>query len=170
MFSVVTDTSANLDCELAKERNIHIVPFHYYVNGEDMTCTDTRSFDGKTFYDAMRAGAKVTTSQITPQSYIDTLTPLLENICTWREKDGAFDVVTLLEVMEHIPDVEAAARNAVRLARRFVVVTVPSKPDDNPEHIHLLTKEQLTDLFQRAGCRGLRFDGVPGHLVMIAKK
>ncbi|MBR6300102.1 MAG: DegV family protein [Clostridia bacterium] len=78
MFSVVTDTSANLDCELAKERNIHIVPFHYYVNGEDMTCTDTRSFDGKTFYDAMRAGAKVTTSQITPQSYIDTLTPLLE--------------------------------------------------------------------------------------------
>ena len=43
-----------------------------------MTCTDTRSFDGKTFYDAMRAGAKVTTSQITPQSYIDTLTPLLE--------------------------------------------------------------------------------------------
>ena len=108
--------------------------------------------------DAMRRGG------------LDRLTPLLENICTWREKDGAFDVVTLLEVMEHIPDVEAAARNAVRLARRFVVVTVPSKPDDNPEHIHLLTKEKLTDLFQRAGCRGLRFDGVPGHLVMIAKK
>lgn len=78
MFTVVTDTSANLDCELAKERNIHIVPFHYFVNGDDMICTDTRSFDGKTFYDAMRAGAKVTTSQITPQSYIDTLTPLLE--------------------------------------------------------------------------------------------
>ena len=38
MFSVVTDTSANLDCELAKERNMHIVPFHYFVNGEDMTC------------------------------------------------------------------------------------------------------------------------------------
>ncbi len=79
MFSVVTDTSANLDCELAKERNIHVVPFHYYVDGEDMTCTDTRSFDGKSFYDAMRAGAKVTTSQITPQSYVDTLTPLLRN-------------------------------------------------------------------------------------------
>lgn len=50
----------------------------------------------------------------------------------------------------------------------FDVVTVPSKPDDNPKHIHLLTKERLTELFEAAGCRRLHFDGVPGHLFVAA--
>lgn len=96
------------------------------------------------------------------------LTAIQGSICDCALPDKAFDVVTLLEVLEHIPDVEAAIRSALRLARRYVVVTVPSKPDNNPEHIHLLTKERLTELFSRAGCTQLRFDGVPGHLFMIA--
>jgi len=99
---------------------------------------------------------------------VENLTALNASICDWDAPDGAFDVVTLLEVLEHIPDVQAAVKNAVRLARRYVVVTVPSKPDDNPEHIHLLTKPVLTELFGTAGCERLQFDGVPGHLVMVA--
>ncbi len=78
------------------------------------------------------------------------------------------DVVTLLEVLEHIPDVQAAVRTAVKLAQKYVVVSVPSKPDNNPEHIHLLTREKLTALFASAGCARLHFDGVNGHLLMIA--
>lgn len=101
---------------------------------------------------------------------VENLTALKADVCTWDAPDGAFDVVTLLEVLEHIPDVGAAVKNAVRLARRYVVVTVPSKPDDNPEHIHLLTKPALTALFGAAGCDDLRFDGVPGHLFMVARK
>ena len=100
---------------------------------------------------------------------VDNLTALNASICDWDAPDASFDVVTLLEVLEHIPDVSAAVDNAVRLARRYVVVTVPSKPDDNPEHIHLLTKPALTALFGQAGCADMRFDGVPGHLFMIAK-
>ena len=99
---------------------------------------------------------------------VDRLTALDRDICDWDAPDGSFDVVTLLEVLEHIPDVQAAVRNAVRLARRFVVVTVPSKPDDNPEHIHLLTKDILTGLFTAAGCGRLQFGGVPGHLFLAA--
>lgn len=98
------------------------------------------------------------------------LTVLCRDICAWDAPEGSFDAVTLLEVLEHIPRVEAAVRNAVCLARRYIVVSVPSKPDDNPEHIHLLTKEILTDLFARAGCRRLQFGGVPGHLIMTARK
>ncbi|MDE6589397.1 MAG: class I SAM-dependent methyltransferase [Oscillospiraceae bacterium] len=98
---------------------------------------------------------------------IDHLTALQHDICAWNAPDGAFDVVTLLEVLEHIPNVERAVANAVRLARRYVVVTVPSKPDNNPEHIHLLTKEKLTGLFTAAGCEKLKFGGVNGHLLAI---
>ena len=49
--------------------------------------------------------------------------------------DKSFDVITLLEVLEHI---------------------------------HLLTKEKLTKMFAEAGCTKLHFDGVEGHLFMVA--
>lgn len=39
---------------------------------------NTEEFDGKAYYDAIRGGAKVTTSQVTPQSYLDAMRPLLE--------------------------------------------------------------------------------------------
>ena len=98
---------------------------------------------------------------------VENLTALRQDICDWTT-ENSFDTVTLLEVLEHIPDAALAVRRAVALARRYVVVTVPSKPDDNPEHIHLLTKPVLTDLFARAGCQKLHFSGVPGHLVLVA--
>ena len=73
----------------------------------------------------------------------------------------------MLEVLEHIPEVEKAISAAVKMAKHYVVVTVPSKPDNNPEHIHLLTKDRLTQMFGSAGCTRLHFDGVEGHLFMV---
>lgn len=99
---------------------------------------------------------------------IDQLTALQMDICKGALPEKSFDVVMMLEVLEHIPDVQRAVCSAVRLAKRYVVVTVPSKPDSNPEHIHLLTKERLTELFGSAGCTSLQFDAVPGHLFMAA--
>ena len=93
-----------------------------------------------------------------------------ENICNQPYPENSFDVVTLLEVLEHIPEVEKAVAAAVKMAKRYVVVSVPSQPDDNPEHIHLLTKDILTELFSKAGCSKLHFGGVNGHLIMIATK
>ncbi len=124
--------------------------------------------------------ARVTSADILPHRVqmlqaiskggMENLTAVEKNICQWEDGENQFDVVTLLEVLEHIPDVQTAVRNAVRLTKRYVAVTVPSQPDDNPEHIHLLTKDILTDLFTKAGCTKLHFDGVLGHLVLIAKK
>ena len=101
---------------------------------------------------------------------ITNLNVLKEDICTFDIEDNSFEVVTLLEVLEHIPNVEQAVKNASRIASKYVIVTVPSKEDDNPEHIHLLTKDKLTKLFNDAGITNLKFGGVNGHLFMIAKK
>ena len=91
-----------------------------------------------------------------------------KDICDQPFPDNSFDVVSMLEVLEHIPQAEKAVAAAVRMAKQYVVVTVPSKPDNNPEHIHLLTKERLTQMFNESGCRKLHFDGVDGHLFMTA--
>ena len=78
MFEIMTDTSANLDCQLLAERTITCIPFSFLVGGKDQMCTDTHAFDGKAFFNAMRAGEKVVTSQITPQRYIEYMRPALE--------------------------------------------------------------------------------------------
>ena len=91
-----------------------------------------------------------------------------KNLCDQPFPDGSFDVITLLEVLEHIPTVEKAVVSAVKMARKYVVATVPAKPDTNPEHIHLLTKNRLIEIFSAAGCRKLHFDGVEGHLFLVA--
>lgn len=95
------------------------------------------------------------------------LTAYNQNICDQPFPDNSFDVVTLLEVLEHIPEVGQAVAAAVKMARKYVVVSVPSKEDDNPEHIHLLTKDILTKLFAGAGCTKLHFGGVNGHLILM---
>lgn len=77
-FSIVTDTSANLPVQWLLENQIPVLPFSYYIDGQEHTCMNTEEFDGKAYYDAIRGGAKVTTSQVTPQSYLDAMRPLLE--------------------------------------------------------------------------------------------
>lgn len=79
MFEILTDTSANLPSELARKEDITVIPFHYYVNGAANTCLDTEGFDGVTFYNAMREGADVTTSQINPQGFTEVMRPILED-------------------------------------------------------------------------------------------
>ena len=75
----------------------------------------------------------------------------------------------MLEVLEHIPNVKDAIKNAIRVAKNYVVVTVPAKEDDNPEHIHLLSREVLTKYFNELGVNRLSFEQVQEHLFMIAR-
>lgn len=77
-YVIFTDTSANLPSAYLKERGINVIPFSYNFHGQELTCLDTESFDGETYYSDIRAGENVRTSQISPQLYIDAFTPWLE--------------------------------------------------------------------------------------------
>lgn len=81
----------------------------------------------------------------------------------------SFDVVTMLEVLEHMPRPEAAIQEGLRVARRAVIITVPSREDDNPEHIHLLGKNELEKITAHLNCR-TNFHYVLNHLMMVAVK
>lgn len=101
---------------------------------------------------------------------ITNLKASLGDICQVDYEDDSFDVVTLLEVLEHIPDTRKALMNAVRIARNYVIVSVPSKPDDNPEHIHLFSVDEMQRMLEEAGCRKVKTMGVTGHNIFIASK
>lgn len=141
--------------DVGSGRGVFLLPFLSEFPWVTVTSADILPHRVQYWQDLIAGGM----AQLTAMQADITAMPLPEKSC---------DVVTLLEVLEHIPQVEKAIASAVRIARKHVVVTVPSKPDNNPEHIHLLTKEKLTAMFTAAGCTRLRFDGVNGHLFMVA--
>ena len=77
MFDIITDTSSNLDARMLKDLHVRQIPFSFLIGGEVYTSLQNETFDGKTFYENMRAGTEVKTSQITPQQYAETMEPIL---------------------------------------------------------------------------------------------
>ena len=55
-------------------------------------------------------------------------------------EDDAFDVVLCSETLEHVPQIERATRELLRVARRAVVITVPCEP---PAVIERNLREQI---------------------------
>ena len=82
--------------------------------------------------------------------------------------DNTFDVVTALEVLEHIPAFDQAIHECCRVAQRFVIVSVPSHEDDNPEHIHLFDQTRLTEALWAAGAHRVSCEYVLNHLIVVA--
>ena len=78
MFKLMTDTSANLEPDVISSYDIGVIPFNYYLNGEEHTCMDIAAFDGAAYYGAIRDGANATTSQVTPHRYIEYMEPFLK--------------------------------------------------------------------------------------------
>jgi ubiquinone/menaquinone biosynthesis C-methylase UbiE len=99
---------------------------------------------------------------------IERLSAAVMNVTQMPLADASFDGVTILEVLEHLEHPERAVAEAVRVARRFVAVSVPSKPDDNPEHIRLFDNDSLEDLFERAGVKRVSIAHVLNHMVALA--
>ena len=84
-------------------------------------------------------------------------------------EDNYAEVLTALEVFEHLDSPRKAASEAVRVAGRYVIASVPSKEDDNPEHIHLFDARGLEALFLDAGARGVKIEYVLNHMIAVVK-
>lgn len=70
MIKLFTDTSANLPVSIIRKYGIEVVPFSYTVNGKEVPYSAETDFNGKAFYEAMRAGAEVKTSMINVSDFI----------------------------------------------------------------------------------------------------
>ncbi len=101
---------------------------------------------------------------------IQRLSASLQSLTALNFVDNHFDVVTLLEVLEHIPDAAKAFREALRVTKCFLVVSVPSKPDENPEHIHLIDEKQIRQFAADLPVKNIKFDYVPNHMIALIRK
>jgi len=77
-FSIVTDTAANLPGELLRENQMIAIPFSALFNGEEYAYTEPETFDSHSYYQALRDGTQVTTSQVNPDRYIEYMEPILQ--------------------------------------------------------------------------------------------
>ena len=85
-------------------------------------------------------------------------------------RDDEFETVTMLEVLEHIPDTGRALREVARVCSRSLILSVPSQPDDNPEHIHLFRPSLLNQLLEQAGFSRIKVESVLNHFVVLAQR
>jgi hypothetical protein len=78
-----------------------------------------------------------------------------------------FDLVVCSEVLEHLPDWSAAVANLVRMARRELLITVPSGPiramDRMVGHLQHFAGPELCAELEKNGCtiQKIRFWGFP---------
>jgi 2-polyprenyl-3-methyl-5-hydroxy-6-metoxy-1,4-benzoquinol methylase len=84
--------------------------------------------------------------------------------------DRAFDGVTALEVLEHIPDAGRALAECCRVAQRFIILSCPSGPDDNPEHIHLFDTRDLARQCAAQGFARVTTEQVLNHFILVARR
>lgn len=101
---------------------------------------------------------------------VERLRALRADVTRLPLRDGAVEVVTALEVLEHLHDAREAVRELLRVASRTVIVSVPAHEDDNPDHHHLFDLDELEALFRAAGARRTQRDGARGHLVLLAHR
>jgi SAM-dependent methyltransferase len=80
-----------------------------------------------------------------------------------------FDVVTALEVLEHLSDPGRAVRELCRVGKDWLLVSVPSKPDNNPEHINLFSADDLERLLLDNGARSVQLHHVLNHRIALAR-
>lgn len=108
-----------------------------------------------------------------------------ESIYSLQRRDGEFDCVLLLEVLEHLDDVNLALKELFRVARRYVVISVPHEPiwrimnmlrlkylksfGNTPGHIHHWSPASLKKLIARFGKVKKIYTSMPWIIVLAEK-
>ncbi len=143
--------------DIGTGRGVFLWPLLDFYPNIDVTCIDVLSKRIE-FLEHVRNGG------------ILNIAPKLSDIQTVDFPDNSFDVVTFLETLEHIPNPEMALKNALRMAKRAVILSVPSKEDDNPEHIHLLDQNFFKDTLANVSSNSVKFYYVLNHMIVVIIK
>ncbi len=77
-FSIITDTAANITDKVRDHYGITVVPLTLIMEGEELQFTSTEGFDYDDYYQKIKDGMKVSTSQVNPAQFVQCFEPILE--------------------------------------------------------------------------------------------
>ena len=89
------------------------------------------------------------------------------------ENTKQYEVITALEVMEHIHNSQLAMDNIIKLCGEYFIASVPSKPDNNPDHIHFFSEKDFEEMIKSSvdknnrEIKKLSFDYVLNHMIVF---
>lgn len=112
---------------------------------------------------------------LTQYSQFTRYHPTMGSITQMPYLDKSFDLITALDVLEHIPDDQTAADELVRIlgSKGLLVVTVPhrmrffTKQDTLCGHVRRYEYEQIRDMFTKRGLRELMVFPVYGQFMRV---
>ena len=140
--------------DIGTGRGVFLWPFLDRMKACAVTCTDILDFRVEDLLAARDGGIKRLNAFKMPATELDFETE-------------QFEIVTALEVLEHIPEHLKALEEICRVANQFVVISVPSKEDDNPEHLQVLDRTWFHSAFRTLGITKFKFDSVLNHLIVV---
>lgn len=102
---------------------------------------------------------KVTTVDISRRPEEDCLPDIVADAAAIPVADKSYDVVNLGELLEHVPDPQAVLKEAVRIARKKVLITCPNehlwpkslKPFWNPGHVRFYDHKTFEEEMGKLG-------------------
>ncbi|MGN0436929.1 MAG: DegV family protein [Lachnospiraceae bacterium] len=112
-FVLVSDATLDLPVDLVKKFDIKVVPMMFNLEGtEYLHYPDERNMSNEEFYQALKDGKTSTTSQINPMTYVEFMTPILEEgkdilyICFTSGLSGTYQSALLAKdmLLENFPD------------------------------------------------------------------
>ena len=80
LYEIITDSASNLTKDLLQAFRIHMISYISTMNGREFLCYSPRRDDavtGRHFYDALRKGANIETSLISPSRFTELFEPFL---------------------------------------------------------------------------------------------
>ncbi len=78
-FVIGADSCCDLPFEYAERRNLMILPYHYFMDGNEYVENQGDEDGIKKFYDTLRAGSISTTSMVNTETFEDLFRPILES-------------------------------------------------------------------------------------------
>lgn len=77
-YVVTCSSTADLSSDYAKKRDLAVLPYQFFIDGEEYYDDDGKSIPTHTFYEKVRAGSIPTTSMVNTERYTAFFTPFLE--------------------------------------------------------------------------------------------
>ena len=78
-FQIFTDTGANVTDKVRNHYGIETVPLTLIMEDEEIQFESTEGFDYDEYYDKLKDGMKVSTSQINPAQFVERFEPVLKD-------------------------------------------------------------------------------------------